>query len=227
MAEKRILHAHPSVCIVKSRETSEIFGSVYDIGYSKKNFVGSMNLLGGNPEKDSLEGGILGTLLREINEEIKKKSDDKVLGPKLLWADEGDIIYIRESVLENPQPYSDFYFVTDGKIRGEKESHAAIFSVFISLVSQEMIECAKYNINSGRRLGPEGLLGVFSLEMLASRTNPFTMAHATPLILKEYFNLDMPYPKGLVHIEKLGVPKKFYSDYDSEFVHTDRCWAYR
>jgi len=221
---KTQLNAHPSVMFVYSpKSQGEVILGGYDGGYPRVIYASAPNLLGGNPEQSDKTRGPHDVLKREVEEEIAREEkgvDWK--GRAIQWASLEDIALIRSGILNNVKAYADF-FVDTGAImartRGERRENVqmsdvykAIYSSFSSIVSQEVIECVRDNINAGKRFYTEGFIGIHNLRQLES-AGEFSTAHATAHILNDYFGTNIPYPEQL-KVRKLetGVREK-YIDY--------------
>lgn len=104
---------HPSVAIVKSRETDEFLFSRYDVTYPALPYRLASNTMGGNPKRDLSP---FSTWEREISEEFNNHAPEgEDLRDKITpFAPLEDIIKIRSAILENARAYADFYFTTPG-----------------------------------------------------------------------------------------------------------------
>lgn len=212
MAKKQVDY-HPSVLIAQVDTTGELLMSGYDGGYPTEVYRGAANLIGGNPSEG--DRSPLEVLRRELAEELDPKSaqDPK---PNVQWASEADIALIRDSLLNGMVGFADFY-VLAAHLKGDQRiPYNAIFSAFFSLVSQEVIECARDNISTGKRIVSEGTLGVYTLDELASR-GEHGCAHGTPMILEERFRVKIPRPQGF-SAERLRTPiRDSFEEYHAEF----------
>ncbi len=232
--ERRQLNAHPSVMFVYSQNgRCEVILSGYDGGYPRIIYASAPNLLGGNPEQADKTRGPLDVLKREVEEEIareEKNVDWK--GRVIQWASLEDITLIRSGILNNVRAYDDFFVdarAIMARTRGERRENVqmsdiykAIYSAFFSIVSQEVIECVRDNINAGKRFYTEGFIGVYNLSQLEA-AGEFSTAHVTAPILNEYFGTKIPYPEQL-KVSGLGSVRKKYTDYDSDFEHLESIW---
>ena len=214
---KQKLDAHPSVLIAYSNKAKKILLNVYDAGYPKTVYRGSVNLIGGNPKPDDQSPEEV--LIREILEEINPNhSIEKKYVGKVNWAPESEIRLIRNSLFQFT-PLQDFLVEQRGIIEGGNKPYLAIYSTFYSEISEKIVHCVEKNIMNGKHIFSEGTQGVFTLEQLAH--NPrgkFFAAHATAHILNWRYSSKIPYPEQIV-VEAIGSPRKKFKDYLNEFTY--------
>ena len=215
------LDAHPSVVIAPCEALGKLLMAVYDGTYPQVSYRFSANNIGGNPSPK--DGSPRNVLLREIEEEYDSNHKEKTqFGETVLWAPSDDIELIRNQLLQNAIPYGDFYvkatqFPTDPTTK----NYSAIFSAFYAKVGKEVIEAAESNLRRCRRLSPEGLTGIFTLDELANDfvKGELSTAHATAPILNHYFDSRIPFPKQL-KAEHIGQVRDSFSDYSTEFQYS-------
>ena len=108
-----IVDAHPSVAIIKSKETEEFLFSRYDETYPVLPYRLASNTIGGNPKNDRSP---FSTWEREISEEFNNQppKGEELRDKTSLFAPLEDILKIRNAILENARAYADFYFTTPG-----------------------------------------------------------------------------------------------------------------
>lgn len=240
----REVHHHVGVGIIESVKTREFLFGVYDDTYLKVRYQGRVNLIGGNHGPDDYSPWDL--FQREINEEFavkieKPKEFDKSfvelfgkgMGTKTVrnFAKEEDIRTIRENILNNSEPFKD-YFVIVPAMDG-KPDYSVLYSVFFSKIIQDVFELARKNLYSGKNIKCEGLARVTSIEELVSGrilnpegTPQFMMekgtilaAAGTPIIMQDYLGEKIPNPES-IEAEPLGEPRSTFRDYQQEFSYT-------
>jgi len=221
---KPTLDAHPSVTIAHCPENGKLLMAVYDAGYKQVSYRFSANNIGGNPSPE--DGSPINVLFKEINEEYNPNHGEKTqFGETVLWAPREDISLIRDRLIDRVVPYQDFLvnavqFPNDNTTA----TYTAIFSAFYSEISEEAIETAESNLRRVRRLSPEGLTGVFTLDELANdlMKGNLSTAHATPPILNHFFNTNIiPYPSEL-KAEPIGQVRDAFRDYLSDFSYNEK-----
>ena len=207
--EKRKLDYHPSSVIALGRETGEVLMGVYTEGYYNKIYIGSANLLGGNPKKE--DKSPLEVLTREINEEFA----DPLKSLGVPWAKKELIKEIREA-LHNNEPYADFFFEIT-KMEGVKHTPCTgICSVFISYIPQEIFEEIRISILNGEKIMSEGAAGIFAIRDLI-KGGLYSTANTTPPILSEYFGVKIPKPDEVTAVRMVTPVRDSFEDYMKEF----------
>ena len=147
MAEKKLVTFHPSVTIAhcnEGKQKGKILMAVYDTGYRMKAYHGSANPIGGNPSYSKGDRSPTNTIHREVIEEYNPQfqgpnHDALVFGQKVNWASPQDIQFIRDSLLQNIEPWRDFYVrflqqIKHGDGLGDPAGDG-LYSVFDSQVS--------------------------------------------------------------------------------------------
>lgn len=227
------LDFHPvGLFIFTEKNKEEVILSGYDGGYKggrgEVGFVRSFihrskpNLLGGHPTFTEKIQGPYESLVREIAEEICKGDKDvDWKGRPLIWADEKDIHYIQEQVIKGLQPFADFLVET--KEFDSPKKRIEIFTIYLSIIREEVFKLIRNIIRSGRRFYAEGFIGIHCLRQLEA-AGEFSTAHATAPILNSYFRTTIPYPEE-IHFSKIGNVRKKYSDYDLDFIHSEQVWS--
>lgn len=117
--QKFKVEAHPSVAIIKSKDSDEFLFARYDSTYPAIPYRLASNTLGGNPKAGNPKAGDLSPFLtwqREVEEEFNNvpPKGEELRDENTPFAPLDEIIRIRNSVLENAVRYGDFYFVTYG-----------------------------------------------------------------------------------------------------------------
>jgi len=214
---KKIIDAHPSVIIAYCKEAKKFLMNEYDSGYSKKTYRLSANLIGGNPEPADF--GPENVLIKELSEEIDPNHpDEKKRVGKVLWADSENIRSIRNFLLREIKPFQDFY-IEIGEIPDGNLPHKGIYSVFYAEIPEAAVKIVENSTKNLENLTTEGNLRVFNYDELRfSPRKEFSTAHATAPIINYKFGLNIPYPSA-VHIEAIGNPKRFYSEYLTDFEY--------
>lgn len=219
------IEGHPSMVIVLSDSCpGEVILGGYDGGYPRLAYRSRPNLLGGNPSKEDKKNGPKDVIIRELNEELEKGENFDWKGRPVSWASEKDILKIRESIINNLKPYSDFLYQAKPLEGAIKENITAIYSVFVSLIPKEIVELIRMYFINGKKMVTEGFLGVYSLNSLAM-AGEYSTANATGNILSEYFKILIPSPEE-IKITKLEKPiRENYSDYFIDYEYTDSAWS--
>lgn len=217
---KIILDAHPSVVVAHCEDLGQFLFSVYDTGYPRKAYRLSANNIGGNPEPYNISPEQV--LIHEIAEEFDPNHDkEKKFVGEVNWASEEDIRFIRNGLLGKIEPLEDFRVIQNKEIDGGNAPYKAIFSVFYTSISGEVIECAEKNIRDGRNVPTEGLIGVYTLDELAkSSRGEFSTAHITAHILNWKYGSSIPHPKQL-SADPIGLPRKSFKDYTTDFEYNE------
>lgn len=216
--EKTKLDAHPSVVVVRSLD--DFLFSIYDSGYPRKAYRLSANNIGGNPEPYDVSPE--NVLIKEIAEEFDPNhpAEKMYVGP-VDWASDEDIRSIRGELLENIVPLQDFFVTQKEIIEGANKPYQAIYSSFYNKVSPSVMEIVKKNIERGKNIPTEGLVGIYTLSQLENHyKKEFGTAHITAHILNWKFNSEIPYPKQIV-AEPIGLPRKTFKDYLVDFEYND------
>tara|TARA_Y100000310_G_C20676469_1_gene813377 strand:- start:1243 stop:1878 length:636 start_codon:yes stop_codon:yes gene_type:complete len=209
------IDCHPCLLICVGKNPLEVIMNVYDEGYKYKTYRGSAHFIGGNPSRE--DNSPEDVLIREINEEVRKDES------KGNWADEREIALIREAMLVN-KAFGDYFVNVDEIPGGVPGGFIGFHSIYSSEVEQEIVDLAKKNINSGKRLLSEGSLGVFTIEQLVEM-GELGVAHAMGPILGEFLGVKIPYPIG-VNVERMEIgPRDSFDDYRREFEYSDRCFV--
>ncbi|NCO11760.1 hypothetical protein CO038_01165 [Candidatus Pacearchaeota archaeon CG_4_9_14_0_2_um_filter_39_13] len=217
---RRKIDAHPSVVLCFSPKRVRLLMGVYDEEYSKPAYRLSANNLGGNPEpgEDSPEN----VLIREVSEEFDPNHALKKINlGHVSWSNPAAIRAVRNALLGNVIPFMDFY-VEAGSIPGGNNPYSAVYSVFQSVIPEEVIDRVDLEIKNQRRMMGEGLFGIFTLDELAN--NPrgeFSTAYATAPILNYKFDTKIPFPSTLI-ATVIGDPRASFKDYESEFVYDSK-----
>lgn len=223
---KKISH-HASGVIIESEKTRELLVSRYDETYPTKCFRGSVNLIGGNHEKE--DKSPLEILLREINQELS--SDQKYVNDKeaslkdtvgewiapqevKLFASEKDIYSIKNEIISNIVPYKDY--ICSFPSFEKRDEFGSLVSVFISKIKQDIFELARRNVNEGKSIKNEGIAVICSLEDL--KEGRILCAWAAPCVLSDYKKVAIPNPHN-VKIKLIGKPRNSMFDYISEFEY--------
>lgn len=218
---------HTGSVIIEAEKTGELLVSRYDETYPTKCFRGSVNLIGGNHEKE--DKSPLEILLREINQELssdqryindKEASLKSIIGewmpPQEIksFASEEDIYSIKNEIISNIVPYKDYFcnFPSFEKI----DKWGSLASVFISKIKQDIFELARKNINDGKSIKNEGLAVICSLEDLEEGRT--LCAWAAPCFLSDYRAVAIPNPYN-VKIKSIGKPRNSILDYIDEFEY--------
>jgi hypothetical protein len=213
---KRTVFAHPSVVIIESPQ-KKLLMSVYDGGYPVSTVCRyAANLMGGNPNAATLSPR--DTIQREIREEIDPKYKN---WNEKNWAPKEDIKTIRDAVLDNIEPLADFFIhAMHVKRDNSVKWYDALFSVYQSKVSDDIIHGVEFNLINRKSIVNEGLAGIFTLDILENR-GIYGTAHGTPLILNDRFGAKIPVPEG-VYAEKLSTPiRERFEDYLDEFEYLE------
>jgi len=209
--EKTKLDYHPSSVIALRKETGEVLMGVYTEGYHSKIYIGSANLLGGNPTKE--DKSPLEVLTREINEEFANPPANR----GNIWTKAQNIKEIRMALQHN-QPYADFFFEIT-KMGGVKHTPCrGICSVFISYIPQEIFEKIRISILNGEKIMSEGAAGIFSINDLI-KGGIYSTAIVTPPILSEYFGVEIPKPDEVTAVRMVTPVRDSFRDYMEEFEY--------
>lgn len=232
--ERIKISGHPSVMFIHSQhDTGEVILSGYDGGYPRIIYASAPNLLGGNPETADKTKGPFNVLLREVTEEIDRGNKDvDWKGRPIQWASLEDITLIRDSILQNTRPFADFFVDADGimvKPRDRQEKvrmsdvYKAIYSAFRAEVGQDVFECVRENIKTGKKFFIEGYIGINSLGQLAM-AGEYSTSHITGHVLNNFFGSKIPMPEQ-VKATNVGAVRRLYSDYDTDYEHTYAVWG--
>ena len=197
--------------------------AVYDGTYPQVSYRFSANNIGGNPSPQ--DKSPRNVLLREMGEEYDHNHGEKTkFGETVLWAPREDIKFIQDELTTNATAYMDFLmkakqFSNDPTTK----TYTGIYSAFESEISEIAMEVAESNIRRLRRLSPEGLTGVFTLEELTNDPvkRNLSTAHATAPILNSFFNANIPYPPELT-AEPIGEVRDSFRDYLCDFDYADK-----
>src|SRR3989344_6764335 len=173
MAKIKINH-HVGVSIIRFKNTNKFLFGIYDETYPKKRYRGKANLIGGN--HSIVDSSPWELFIREIKEEFNNNYENKKKIKKLTselvgkgfgqeeskkeFAKEGDIKEIRDSVLLNTKPYSDFVV----SLPTDKGRISILYSVFETILSKETLKKIKKNISSGKKIRKEGLTKIIDLK---------------------------------------------------------------
>ena len=227
------LEFHPSVTIAYCEEGSKkgtLLTAIYDSGYRMKAYVGSANPIGGNPSRKKGDRNPQGTIVREISEEYDPafqgpNHDALVFGQKVDWALPEDIRLVSGSLVNKIQSWRDFYVEFRGQIKkGDLLGDPAgcgIYSVFLSSIPSEIIECVERNIAQGKTLSNEGNIGVFYLDkLIKNELGEFSVAHAAAPIFNEYFGVKIPFPEEVVVESLKTAPRILFTDYLNDFEYS-------
>lgn len=223
--EKIRIEGHPSMVIVYPDDSEdEVILGGYDGGYRRLAYKSRPNLLGGNPfEKDRIKGP-KDVLIRELTEELDKGEELDWKGRKIVWASKQEIDAIRNSIIKNINPYSDFLYEAVPLEGAIKEKITAIYSVFISRIPREIVEIIRLNFKEGKKMTTEGFLGIYFLRSLAL-AGEYSTANATGKILSDYFKVLISSPDE-IKITKLATPiREKFKDYLSDYDYTDTAWS--
>jgi len=232
--EKILLDAHPSVMFIYSKkDNGEVLLGGYDGGYPRTIYASAPNLLGGNPEAGDETNGPHNVLVREITEEVAKGDKDVDWKQRpVQWVSLDDILKIRNGILDNTQPFADFLVDAEGimvrpRDRQEKvrmsDVYKAIYSAFRAEIPEDIFELARKNIYTGKRFWTEGFIGIHPLRQLEA-AGEYSTSHITANVLNDYFGLNIPSPEQL-KVSNIGDVRSTYSDYNSDFEHTERVWG--
>ncbi|MEK6894349.1 MAG: hypothetical protein AABX10_02705 [Nanoarchaeota archaeon] len=110
----KIVNHHPSVAVVKSRESDEFMFTRYDSTYPALPYRLSSNTIGGNPiPKDSSPWE---TWEREVIEEFNNEAPhgEPLRDTTTPFAPLDEIHKIRDAILDGARPYADFHLLTEG-----------------------------------------------------------------------------------------------------------------
>jgi hypothetical protein len=110
----KIVNHHPSVTVVKSKESDEFMFTRYDSTYPVLPYRLAANTMGGNPTpKDSSP---FNTWSREICEEFNNEPPhgEELRDKTTPFAPLKEILKIREAILASARPAADFYLTTKG-----------------------------------------------------------------------------------------------------------------
>ncbi len=235
--EKIALDYHPSVTFIcPKKDTGEVILSGYDGSYGKPRKTGDVsraiayrskpNLLGGNPQLAEKLQGPYNTLIREIDEEVRRV-DSKLdfYGKPILWATDKDLDFIRGGIIPNLHPYGDFLSRAESVEGGIATCNAinAISSTYVAVIPMDVVECIRDNIRNGKRLSNEGYIGIHYLKQLEA-AGEFSTVHATAPILNDHFGTHIPYPDEIKVTRLVKNVRKKYRDYEDEFIHEDSVW---
>lgn len=218
---------HGCSVIIEAEKTGELLVGIYDETYPTKCFRGSINLIGGNHEKE--DKSPLEILLREINQELssdqeyinnKEASLRYIIGewtpPQKIksFASERDISLIKNEIISNIESYKDYLcsFLSFEK----RDEFGSLASVFISKIKQEIFELARRNLNEGKSIKNEGLAAICTFEDL--KEGRLLCAWASPCILSDYKNIVIPNPYN-VKVKSIGEPRNSMLDYTNEFEY--------
>lgn len=218
------IHNHASVVLVYNE--NKILSNIYDYTYPKEIWRGRINLLGGGQDRGDISPRLL--LEREIREEFTIKPEglrrydsnfSDIVGsgsgaPKISkFSSKIDIDLVKNSVLKNLRPYKDF--LVSFPCYRDRPAFNVIFSVYISKIPLEVIDCVKKNLKENKSLISEGFLRITNLEELKS--GKVLAAWATGKIIEDYFKIKVLDPEGL-DVKVLGAPKnslkEYFEDYD-------------
>ena len=216
--------AHPSVVVARCEGSNKFLFSVYDEGYPKKAYRLSANNIGGNPEPhhNSPEQ----VLIHEIAEEFDPNHplEKKFVGA-VNWASKGHIRLIRNGLLGKIYPLQDFFVSQKEVIEGGNAPHTAVYSVFGTSISEEVIGYVERCLKDGRNIPTGGLVGVYTLDQLTnSPRGEFSTAHITAHILNWRYNSHIPHPKQL-SADPIGMPRISFTDCTSDFEYDNEALA--
>lgn len=220
---KITLDAHPSVVVAYAGTKGKLLMAVYDGGYPQVSYRFSANNIGGNPSPN--DGSPNAVLTKEVREEYNPLHGEKTdFGETVLWAPKEDISLIQDSLLKNILPFQDF-LVSAKQLPNDPttKNYTAVYSAFYTVLPTEVIEAAESNLRRCRRLSPEGLTGVFTLDELANDPvkGDLSTAHATAPILNRFFGSKIPYPSQLT-AEPIGQVRDSFRDYLTDFEYADK-----
>tara|TARA_Y100000310_G_scaffold344821_1_gene459766 strand:- start:6913 stop:7602 length:690 start_codon:yes stop_codon:yes gene_type:complete len=222
--KKRINH-HVGVTVVRNGDN--FLFQVYDDTLPKVINRGKVNLLGGNysPGDQSPEG----ILRRELEEEFSTNQPDseeferaytdilgKGPGAKRVktFAPEEDISFIRGCLLNCIKPWNDILLTV--LPYEDKPLHSVICSVFEATIPQEVLECARRNIDADKAIRNEGLSTVATLQELV--TGKVLAATATAPIMQVYLGQELPNPENAT-ARIIGKPRQSLRDYLPEYTY--------
>ncbi len=221
---KKIIR-HASSVIIEAEKTGELLVSRYDETYPTKCFRGTINLIGGNYEKN--DKSPLMILLREINQELsydqryiknREESLKNIIGEWMpaqeikSFASESDISLIKNEIISKIIPYKDY--LCSFPSFEKKDEFCSLVSVFISKIKQDIFELARKNIKEGKSIKNEGFAAIYSIEDLVE--GKLLCAWAAPCILSDYKHVKIPNPYN-VKIKSIGKPRNSILDYINEF----------
>ncbi len=223
---RKISH-HTGSVIIEAEKTGELLVSRYDETYPTKCFRGTVNLIGGNHEKE--DKSPLEILLREINQELS--SDQKYINDRETslrnvigewrpaqeiksFASERDISIIKNEIISNIMPYKDYLCSFPSFER--RDEFGSLASVFVSKIRQEIFELARKNLNAGKGIKNEGFATICSFEELEQ--GKILCAWASPCILSAYKDIKIPNPHGIKALY-IGKPRNSMRDYTREFEY--------
>jgi len=225
MSSKTILDQHPSVTIAYTNIEGIpwLFFAKYDTTYPRHSYRNSLNNIGGNPDESKGDKCPEDCLIREVAEEFNPNHPEKVeFGETGEWASHCDIRFLRSEILGNIQPHYDFLFRAK-QLPGDPTTrdYTAIFSTFITFLPIEAFECARDNIDQGKRLVTEGLSGYARLDDLIRSENPLLTAHATAHVLNDYFGTNILHPPEL-SATQIGFARSSYQAYLPDFKYSEK-----
>ena len=220
------IHNHASVIV--AYRGREILSNMYDGTYPKEIWRNRINFIGGGQSQEDKSPRDL--LCREIHEEFSLKDreagayDQTVSdivgdgqGAPIIqnFAPKEDIDVIRNNMLDNLRPYSDF--LVSIPAYKKKPQFQILFGVYSWEIPEGVFKIAERNINQGKSLVNEGFLTISDLDGIVQGM-PLT-AWGTGLILEDFFNINVPNKEG-VSLKKLGFPKDSFEEYKGEFHNT-------
>ena len=227
MEKKNPVNEHPSVVIAYSEDVGKLLLSIYDCTYPHRAYRCAANNIGGNPGSDdgnSIESdqSPIDVLRREIKEEFNPDHGGKKIHWGLVdWAEKDDIELLRDSLLTNIEPHSDFYFEIGTFPDGPTKLIKGICSVFSTSISEQVILCVERNGRGKhyRHLSTEGLVDTFTLdELVKSPKGNAATAYATAPILNHRFESRIRFPDE-VSAKPIGQPRESFEEYLKEFSY--------
>ncbi len=231
---KRNVSHHAAVAIIHNKRNDRFLFDVYGENYSTVDYHGRINLIGGNHNSDDLspweiwKREICEEFSLEETEELGEKLDIEVSGHlkrEKVFAPLEDIVAVRNAILANAQPYSDFYFETPplrkiqrGKIMSIPR-RSCVYSVYASCLSDDLFGLMKEHLAALRNIKQEGFPAIHTREELVS--GKILPAAGTGLILEHYLKLpekSIPNPDGVI-LEKLRKPLPLMEHYLTYFSY--------
>ncbi len=221
--EKTKVDHHASIIIIKSEDDRFVLGG-YDKGYPW--FPNYGQLIGGNNEvvKDFTPWDIL---RREVIEEISSvgKKDPS------LFAEEVTLDNIRNSILENAQPYADFLVsdpIIEKELNGVKKRslkpgrvRESVISVYESIIPNSTVSTIEKIIKDGKHFVGEydtSWQGIVNKEdLLAGKP---ILAWCSPGMMSDYLRSILPNPHN-GSVSNIGVIRCSLRDYLDDFDYID------
>lgn len=230
---KKVNH-HAVICIIMPKEKSflkYVMCNIYDESYSLRIAHHHFNFFGGNAKLDTSP---LGTLKRELNEEICGSSKAKenlkdIIGPfnvsKIIFSKKINkkLIFYKDrklfmnAVLSNAKGIKDFITIIKGDKIGKNEDLIFLDSVFISKIDPNLFHKIALKLKNNYRLVNEGNVKVLTIEEL--RKGTVRGIWGRDLIFNYLFDEDIPCYDWVKIIPIVGKPRDSYKEYKTDFIY--------